>query len=157
MYPMIYTRPDNAFAAGRLLHHTGNPTIGIWTWVKRIMQYINETTEAGVAYGGSHGPKNVERFCDADWVSCTQDRKKIKGYVVSASDAAVLLKSIKQPVVTTSTEEAKYLAPGSVALEGLWLCDWISFCNRYGESLSNSTQGWQSSTHKIGQKQCQCK
>lgn len=118
MYLMIWIRPNIAFSVGRLLQYMEKPTMSLWTCVKPVFRYIKGTTETGLKYNRSHGSLEEEGFWNADWAGCKQDCKSTSGYVNTISSAAVSWTSKKQSTVTTSSAEAKYVALGSLALEG---------------------------------------
>ena len=50
MYIMIATRPDIAYAFGKLSQHAENPNKLFWIAVKRVLRYINSTKEFGMLY-----------------------------------------------------------------------------------------------------------
>lgn len=50
MYLMVGTRPDIAFATSRLSQYMQNPTVGLWTCVKRILRYISGTKHLGIVF-----------------------------------------------------------------------------------------------------------
>lgn len=65
MYLMVGTRPDIAFAIGKLSQHSENPCSHHWTVVKRVLSYINGTREFGILYEGSKSLP-IMGFSDAD-------------------------------------------------------------------------------------------
>lgn len=60
-------------------------------------------------------------FSDSDYAGDLEDRKSTFGYVFIQSGAAVSLSSKKQPVVTLSTTEAKFIVAAACACQGIWL------------------------------------
>lgn len=128
MYLMVCTRPDIAFAVGRLSQYMNSPTMQLWTCVKRVFRYLQGTRENGITYTKS--PTNTIHllgYSDSDWAGCKLDRKSTSGYVFCVSGGAVSWKSKKQTVVTTSTAEAEYMALGSAAQECVWLGRILNF------------------------------
>ena len=64
MYAMIYTRPDIAFALGRLSQYNQDPTELHAQGLKRLMRYLRSTTKNRISFG----PKgNLVVYSDADW------------------------------------------------------------------------------------------
>ena len=67
MYLMIGSRPDLAFAIGKLSQHAESPSNFHWIWAKRVLRYLNSTRDYGMAFDGNK-PLASEGFSDADWV-----------------------------------------------------------------------------------------
>lgn len=126
MYFIICKRPDIVFSAGHLSQYMEKPTMSLWECVQQVLRCFKGTTEKGLAYTGLRGPLEVEGFWEAGWAGYKQERKSRSGYVTTFSGATVLWKSKKQPVVTTSTAEAEYVALGFLDLKKLWLGRLIS-------------------------------
>eukprot|EP00171_Calliarthron_tuberculosum_P015091 IDg15091t1 len=53
MYIIVATRPNLAFAVGKLLQHCEKPLVSHWTAVKRVLRYIAGTLDRGLLFGGS--------------------------------------------------------------------------------------------------------
>ncbi|CAA7044991.1 unnamed protein product [Microthlaspi erraticum] len=52
MYAMTSTRPNIAYAVGRLSRYTSNPSTHHWQAVKRVLKYLRGTMDYGLCYGG---------------------------------------------------------------------------------------------------------
>ena len=52
MYAMTSTRPDIAFAVGKLSRYTSNPSNLHWHAVRRVLKYLKKTISYGVYYSG---------------------------------------------------------------------------------------------------------
>ncbi|GKB73905.1 hypothetical protein Tco_0935317 [Tanacetum coccineum] len=50
---MIYTRPDIAFAVGKLSKYTSNPSALRWQALGRVFQYLKGTMDYGLTYRSS--------------------------------------------------------------------------------------------------------
>ncbi|GJT04270.1 zinc finger, CCHC-type containing protein [Tanacetum coccineum] len=50
MYAMISTRPDIAFAVGKLSRYTHNPSLIHWKAINRVFQYLKGTMDYGLTY-----------------------------------------------------------------------------------------------------------
>ena len=52
MYAMTSTRPDIAFAIGKLSRFTSNPSMLHWQALRRVLRYLNKTIHYGLTYTG---------------------------------------------------------------------------------------------------------
>ncbi len=120
MYLMIGSRPDIAFAIGKLSQHAENPSQENWVAVKRIFRYINGTKDFGILYDGKES-LITEGHADADWAGCRMTRKSTSGNIFLLAGGAVCWRSKKQTCVATSTCEAEYIACCLAAKEAVWL------------------------------------
>lgn len=120
MYLMITTRPDIAFAIGKLSQNSQNPRKYDWIAVKRVLRYINGTRNFGILYDGSE-ILTVDGFADADWGGCKVTRKSTSGAIFLVAGGAVSWRSKKQTCVATSTCEAEYIATCLATKESIWL------------------------------------
>lgn len=134
MYLMTCTRPDIAFAVGRLSQHMENPSINVWTCVKQIFRYIKGTADFGLLFGDSKNPLAAHGYCGADWAGRKLDCKSTSGYVFHLGGATISWKSIKQSVVTTSSAEAEYVALGSDGLKSMRIGRMVSFAKGFDEN-----------------------
>lgn len=125
MYLMICTRPDIAYAVGRLAQHAERPSIEHWKLAKRVIQYVKGTQYLSLTY---HRQKEMRAvgYCDSDWGGCLETRKSTEGYVFFLGGGAVSWRSKKQPVIATSSCEAEYISAFSAAKEAIWLSNLIA-------------------------------
>ncbi|GJX25898.1 zinc finger, CCHC-type containing protein [Tanacetum coccineum] len=63
MYAMTSTRPDIAYAVGRLSRFTSNPSRQHWHAITRVFKYLKGTMNYGLSYVGS--PSVLEAYSDA--------------------------------------------------------------------------------------------
>ncbi|GKB16177.1 zinc finger, CCHC-type containing protein [Tanacetum coccineum] len=63
MYVMISTRPDIAYAVGKLSRYTSNPSTHHWHAIMRVFKYLKKTTDYGLSYVGF--PSVLEGYFDA--------------------------------------------------------------------------------------------
>lgn len=75
-------------------------------------------------------------YADSDYAGDLEDRKSTSGYVFLMSSGAVSWSSKKQPIVTLSTTEAKFVAAASCASQGNWM---RRILEKLGHSQSGST------------------
>ncbi|CAM8954287.1 unnamed protein product [Rhodiola kirilowii] len=52
MYAMTSTRPDIAYAVGKLSKFTGNPSTYHWEAIRRVLKYLKGTMNYGLPYVG---------------------------------------------------------------------------------------------------------
>ncbi len=120
MYLMITTRPDIAYAIGKLSQRNQNPRAHDWIAAKRVLRYINGTRDFGILYDHSK-PQVISGYSDADWGGCKLSRKSTSGNVFLFAGGAISWRSKKQTCVATSTCEAEYIASCLATKESIWL------------------------------------
>lgn len=80
MYGAIHTRPDIAFALGRLSQYLNDPAEHHGQALKRLLRYVRSTIDKGIEYRASESPIIVG-YSDSDYAADRLDRKSILGYV----------------------------------------------------------------------------
>jgi hypothetical protein len=147
MYAMIATRPDITFAVTALSQFSTNPGPQHWVALKRVLRYLNGTTDYKLTYGCPGDDKNVPSlvgYCDADWGSNLDDRRSVTGYIFLLNGAAITWQSKKQPTVALSTVEAEYMAANQATKEAIWLRTFLGEVNiniRSPTSIGCDSQG----------------
>ncbi|GKA10143.1 zinc finger, CCHC-type containing protein [Tanacetum coccineum] len=91
MYAMTYTRPDIAFAVGKLSRYTSNPGTQHWQAIQRVLK---KTMDYRLMY--SRYPSVLEGYIDASWISNTEDNSSTSGwvFVLAAGKEAEWLKNL---------------------------------------------------------------
>ncbi|GKB20874.1 zinc finger, CCHC-type containing protein [Tanacetum coccineum] len=92
MYAMTCTRPDIAFAVGKLTMYTSNPGTQHWQAIQRVLKYLKNTMDYRLIYTGY--PSVLEGYTDA---------------------------SKKQTCITGSTMEYEFVALAAAGKEAEWL------------------------------------
>eukprot|EP00253_Pinus_taeda_P008073 PITA_08073 len=86
--------------------------------VKRILQYLKGTTEYGLWY-----PKGndlvIQAYTDENWTESVDDRKSASGATFYLGGCLVSWLSKKQPSISLSTAEAKYVATAACCTQVL--------------------------------------
>ena len=118
MYLMNCTRPDIAYAVGRLSRYTQSPNQDHWTIVCRILKYLRGIINYGLCSSGF--PSVLEGFSDANWISDSDEMKSTSGYVFILGASAVSWKSAKQTCITWSAMEAEFIALENASSEAEW-------------------------------------
>ena len=68
----------------------------------------------------------VVGFSDSNFASCVDDKKSTYGYIFMMAEGAVLWKSVKQTLTTSSTMEAEYVVCYEATCRAIWLWNFIS-------------------------------
>jgi hypothetical protein len=63
MYAMTCTRPDIAYAMGKMSKYTSNRSHIHWNVVHKILRYLRRTMDYGILYSGY--PTILEEYTDA--------------------------------------------------------------------------------------------
>src|SRR4051812_36212966 len=79
MYAMISTRPDIAYAVGKLSRFTSNPSRHHWHAITRVFKYLNGTMNYGLSYMGF--PSVLEGYSDASWINNVEDSSSTCGWM----------------------------------------------------------------------------
>ncbi|KAJ7961115.1 Retrovirus-related Pol polyprotein from transposon TNT 1-94 [Quillaja saponaria] len=114
------TRPDILYAVGVVSRYMEFPTSTHMKTAKRILRYLRGTLDYGLFYSSSH-IINLVGYCDSDFAGDLDDRKSTTSFVFFMGNNAISWVSKKQPIVTLSTCEAKYVAATSCTCHAIWL------------------------------------
>ena len=88
MYLLVGSRPDLAFAIGKLSQHAESPSKFHWISDKRVLRYLKSTRYYGIAFDGNK-PLASEGFSDADWAGCELSRTSTSGFLFLVAGGAV--------------------------------------------------------------------
>jgi len=88
LYLSVSTRPDIAYAVSVLSQFNANYTQEHWIAAKSILGYLRRTSGYELVHRKTG--KKLERFIDADWTSCTNDRRSYTGYVLLLGGGSIL-------------------------------------------------------------------
>jgi hypothetical protein len=119
MYAMTSTRPDIAFAVGKLSRYTSNPSAVHWMALKRILKYLNKTINYGLKY--SKDISILEGYSDASWISNQEDYSSTSGWVFLLGGGAISWASKKQSCISDSTMASEFIALAAACKEADWL------------------------------------
>ena len=112
--------PDIAFSVGVCACFQVAPKESHMTVVKRIICYVNGTSDYGIWYLRDLNDC-LAGYSDADWARCVDDRKSTSGVCFYLGNNLVSWMSKKQNLVSLSTAEAEYIAVGSYCAQLLWM------------------------------------
>jgi hypothetical protein len=119
LHLMNFSRPDIAYAVGRLSRYTHNPNQDHWEALARVMKYLRGTMNYGIEYSGF--PAVLEGYSDANWISDSDETKSTSGYVFTLGGGAVMWRSSKQSIIARSTLESEFIALELAGSEAEWL------------------------------------
>lgn len=125
MYLMLGTRPDLAYAVGKLARFSSHPSPDHIVAISRVLAYVNTYPALILKYIGG-GDINPEGYIDADFAGDTSDRKSTAGYTFLLNGTAFSWSSKKEPTVATSTMEAEYIALYLGAQHAAWIWHFYS-------------------------------
>lgn len=123
--------PDITYAVNKVCQFMHSPTINHWSPVKRILWYLQGTSDYGLlikqnsgsvlhAYTNSHAP-SLNAFSDADWVGSIDDRRSTGGYAIYLGNNLISWSARKQRTVSWSSTESEYKALADTVAELTWL------------------------------------
>ena len=133
MYLAVATRPDISYAVSYLSQFNTCYNNLHWTAAKRVLRYLMGTKEIGLTFRKT-GEKIIG-FADADWGSCTVDRKSYTGCCFIFAGAAVSWESKKQRTVALSTAEAEYMSLTEASKEAIHLKNLAAEMGLYQEKI----------------------
>ena len=113
------SRPNIAFSVGVCAQFQAAPKESHLTAVKRIIHYINGTSDYGIWYSRDSN-ECLAGYSDADWAECIDDRKSTSGGCFYLRNNLVSWISKKQNSVSLSTTEAEYIAAGSCCVHNYY-------------------------------------
>ena len=120
MYLMLGTRPDIAYAVGKLARFVTNPSPEHVKAARRVLAYLKATDYWGLRYHAD-GFIEPEGFVDADHAGDKSDRKSTAGYAFLAAKCVFSWSSKKESTVATSTMEAEYIALFLGSQQAAWI------------------------------------
>jgi len=114
------SRRDITFAVGVCARFQAEPEMSHLTQVKRILKYINSTSDYGILYSSSENSKLIG-YCDADWAGSADDRKSTSRGCFFLGNKLIFWFSKKHNCVSLSTVEVEYIAAGSSCSQLVWM------------------------------------
>lgn len=98
-----------------------SPTTGLWTCIKRVFQFLGESSKHGYGFASQRSSLEPVAYRDADWAGSKTSRKSTSGYLSRAAGEAILTKLKMQSAFATSTAESKYFSLGMAPQESVWV------------------------------------
>ncbi|XP_057444448.1 secreted RxLR effector protein 161-like [Lotus japonicus] len=103
------SKADITFVVSVCARYQAEPKISHLIQVKRIIKYINGTSNYGIMYTDHDTNSVLEGYCDADWAGSVDDRKSTYGRCFFLGNNLISWFSKKQNCVFLSTSECKTL------------------------------------------------
>ena len=126
LYLWNNTRPDIAFAVNYHARYQSDPKKMHWVLLKRILQYLKDTTHLGLLFTKTYSEINttesiLNAYVDADFAGDKRTRKSTTAYIIHLFGNPVGWCSRLQRCRAESSAEAEYMAICEVAHEILFL------------------------------------
>ena len=114
------SRPDIAVSVAVYARYQANPKESHLTAVKRIIWYINGTSDYGLWYSKDSN-SCLAGYSDADWAGSVDDGKSTLKGCFYLGNNFVSWMSKKKNSVSLSIAEAEYIAARSCCTQLLWM------------------------------------
>ncbi|KAL0560542.1 hypothetical protein IC582_000947 [Cucumis melo] len=114
------SRRDVAYIVGVCARIQSNPRVSHLVAIKRIIKYVNGTSDFGVLYFYNMNSILVDYY-DADWAGCLEVRKSTSKGCFFLGNNMIFWFNKKKICVSLSTTEAKYIAVGSGCTQLMWM------------------------------------
>jgi len=114
------SRPDIMFSVCLCAKFQANPKKSHFIAAKRILKYLQGTTNVGLWYP-SEVYLNLVGYFDSDFTGCEIDKKSTSGTCHLLGSCLISWHNKKQACVTLSTTEAEYIAARSCCAQSLWI------------------------------------
>jgi len=116
---MVGTRPDLAFAIGKLSRFVSCYGTKHWAVIKRVLRYVKGSMDKGLIFD-KNSSCVLQGSSDADWAGDHETRRSTTGFTFIFGGAAVSWGSNLQRTVALSTMEAEYMALCEVSEEAVF-------------------------------------
>ncbi|KAL4180185.1 hypothetical protein AMTRI_Chr13g123970 [Amborella trichopoda] len=111
MYTMSCTRPDIAFAMGKLSRYTSNTGQEHSNAIYRVLRYLKRTIDYGLHYVGE--PVLLKGYNDANWITNSEESMSPNGWIFNYGGADVAWGSKKQTYISKIHDGIKVNTFGS--------------------------------------------
>jgi len=133
LFYLTASRPNIMFSVCLCVRFQANPKKSHFTTAKRIIKYLQGTTNVGLWYP-SEVSLNLVGYSDSDFAGCKINRKSTSETCHLLGSSLIFWYSKKQAYVTLSTTEAEYIVAGSCCAQSLWIKQQLS---DFGLNLSH--------------------
>ncbi|XP_050896256.1 secreted RxLR effector protein 161-like [Lathyrus oleraceus] len=113
-------RLDITFVVGVCARYQSEPKMSHITQVKRILKYINGTSDYGILYSDNANPLLIG-YCDANWADTVDDINNTSGGCFFLGNNLISWFRNKKNSVSLSMVEAEYIAAGSKYSQLIWM------------------------------------
>jgi transposase InsO family protein len=125
MYIAVGTRPDIAYAVGRLASFLDCYRPEHWEAAIRVLKYLKGTRLLSLVLGG-HNTLQLTGYSDSDYANCPDTSRSIGGYCYDLGSGVVSWSSRKQRTVADSSCYAEYIALHDASHEVVFLRQLLS-------------------------------
>nr|GEU30028.1 zinc finger, CCHC-type [Tanacetum cinerariifolium] len=145
MYAMTCTRPDIAFAMGKLSMYTCNPGAQHWQAIQRVLKYLKKTMDYRLTYTGY--PLVLEDYTNVSWISNTEDNSSTSGWVFLLGGAAGKETEWLKNFLLEISLWSKPIAPISICCDSAAILE--EAYNQMYNRKSRHLGVWHSMIHKL--------
>ncbi|XP_071695879.1 uncharacterized mitochondrial protein AtMg00810-like [Rutidosis leptorrhynchoides] len=117
---LTFTRPDISYAVQQICLFMHDPREQHMHALKRILRYIQGTTDLGLQLYAS-SPTTLVAYSDADWAGCPTTRRSTSGYCVFLGNNLLSWSSKRQLTPSRSSAEAEYRGVANAVAETCWI------------------------------------
>ncbi|XP_071735749.1 uncharacterized mitochondrial protein AtMg00810-like [Rutidosis leptorrhynchoides] len=117
---LTFTRPDISYAVQQVCLFMHDPQEQHMHALKRIIRYIQGTTDLGLQLYAS-SPTSLVTYSDADWAGCPTTRRSTSGYCVFLGNNLLSWSSKRQITPSQSSAEAEYRGVANAVAETCWV------------------------------------
>lgn len=121
MYLGNTTRPDICWAIGMLARFSACPKTCHWAACMQMLRYLKGTQSLGLTFKIDDKSAPLNMWSDADFAGDVESRKSTSGCAIKMFGCLVYWSSSRQRCITTSTQEAEYVAFAKAAKSTLWI------------------------------------
>jgi hypothetical protein len=123
-YVAVATRPDTAFAVGRLASFLDCYRPEHWSAAIRVLRYLKGSRSLSFTLGGANATR-LAGYSDSDYANCPDTSRSIGGYCFSLGSGVISWSSRKR-VVADSSCYAEYIALHEASHEAVFLRQLLS-------------------------------
>jgi histone deacetylase 1/2 len=123
LYLAKRTRPDLLLPITFLTTRVQAPDEDDWSKLQRVMKYLNGSKELGIVLR-PRPSSQIDAYIDASY-GVHIDGKSHSGMFISLGAGPVLVKSVKQKIVTKSSTEAELIALSDLCSVVIWTRDFL--------------------------------
>lgn len=120
LYISTNTRPDVSAAVAILSQKVASPAQSDWNQVKKIIRYLNSTSNLRLKLGQANTNEKLIGFADANWAEDRENRKSNSGYIFMLN-GAISWSCKRQDCVALSSTEAEFIALSEACKEVVWI------------------------------------
>ena len=110
------TRPDISFAVNNACQFMAHSTSTHWLSIKRILRYLEGASTHSLLLHSSSSLA-LQGYTDADWASCSDDRKNTSGSCLFLIPNLISWSFSKQEIVSWSNAKSEYKSLASLTTE----------------------------------------